>query len=214
MQPRKPPPLSPLLPLLPIAYRRCPLPSSSANRSLDRPFFLSFLPYTVVALFLPPLPAAAFIAPYVLLTLLACRSSTVVSAPSNATNHPSHPCCRIFLPRYSAASSSSQDLVAPLLNHFSAISHPKHRNTRWPPLFLLSPSASFASCCPYLPPLPSSSKIIATATAKALANNSRCPLLSAFSASCCLCLMSLPSPQSQPHLPRSYIAICIPCRPI
>ncbi|RWW09678.1 hypothetical protein GW17_00026821 [Ensete ventricosum] len=88
MQPRKPPPLSPLLPLLPIAYRRCPLPSSSANRSLDRPFFLSFLPHTVVALFLPPLPDAAFIAPSVLLTLPACRSSTVVSAPSNATQLP------------------------------------------------------------------------------------------------------------------------------
>ncbi|RWW42757.1 hypothetical protein BHE74_00051659 [Ensete ventricosum] len=88
MQPRKPPPLSPLLPLLPIAYRRCPLPSSSANRSLDRPFFLSFLPHTIVALFLPPLPDAAFIAPSVLLTLPACRSSTVVSAPSNATQLP------------------------------------------------------------------------------------------------------------------------------
>ncbi|RWW16902.1 hypothetical protein GW17_00019189, partial [Ensete ventricosum] len=39
---------------------------------------------TAAALFLPPIPAATFTAPFALLTLLACRSSAIVAAPSSA----------------------------------------------------------------------------------------------------------------------------------
>ncbi|RRT76596.1 hypothetical protein B296_00004598 [Ensete ventricosum] len=43
---------------------------------------------TIAALFLPPLPAAVFTAPFALLTLPACRSSAVVAAPSSTVQPP------------------------------------------------------------------------------------------------------------------------------
>ncbi|RZS20953.1 hypothetical protein BHM03_00053512 [Ensete ventricosum] len=43
---------------------------------------------TAATLFLPPLPAAAFTAPFALLTLPACRSSAAVATPSSAAQPP------------------------------------------------------------------------------------------------------------------------------
>ncbi|RWV79811.1 hypothetical protein GW17_00059000 [Ensete ventricosum] len=119
-------------------HRLLPLPTTCDYRHCQ-------LPATAAALFLPPLPAAAYTAPFALLTLPACRSNAVVSARPVLPSHPCHPCYRIFLPRCSLASCcpclpslpSSSTIVA-ITKPSSAFSSHGRLFLRRPPLFLYS----------------------------------------------------------------------------
>ncbi|RWW52763.1 hypothetical protein BHE74_00040797 [Ensete ventricosum] len=110
----------------------CPLPSSSASRNPRR---------TVAALFLPPLPAIAFTAPFALLTRPSCRSSTAVADPSSAAQPP--------LPSTTAAlvgPSSPPFLPLPLL---PSSPQPHHRRPFFLPI-VRQPKAkavAISPCC-------------------------------------------------------------------
>ncbi|RRT71884.1 hypothetical protein B296_00008617 [Ensete ventricosum] len=129
--------------------KRYPLPFSSANRSLDRPFYLA----DPTCLRIQRYYFCSFQCCLVALAILTVSSSSL-AAPLLPLPHRTP----LLL-----SSTTSTPSVAP--NTIALAGH----------LFSFSPLQPLASCYPCLPLLPSSSTI--TVTTKALTDHSPCPLL-------------------------------------